>query len=63
MTPSYLTERIILSAWNDDVNIINKAALDMFTGERFTYLAADKMSSNDGDDRVINNRYPNEYLN
>ena len=35
----------------------------MFPGERFTYLAADKMSSDDGDDRVINNRYPNEYLN
>ena len=62
-TPSYLTEQTILSARNDDVSTINKAALDMFSGERFTYLAADKMSSDDGDDCAINNRYPNEYLN
>ena len=62
-TPAYLTERTILSARNDDVNAINKAALDMFPGETCTYLAADKMSDDDGDDRSINSRYPNEYLN
>ena len=62
-TPTYLTERTILSARNDDVNTINKAALDIFPGEVCTYLAADKMSVDDGDDRAINTRYPNEYLN
>ncbi|XP_058198563.1 uncharacterized protein LOC131314087 [Rhododendron vialii] len=32
-------------------------------GNRYTYLAADKMSEDDGMDRSISNRYPNEYLN
>ncbi|KAG5517186.1 hypothetical protein RHGRI_037823 [Rhododendron griersonianum] len=32
-------------------------------GNRYTYLAADKMSEDDGMDRSITNRYPNEYLN
>ena len=52
-TPSYLTERTILSARNDDVNAINKAALDMFLGETCTYLAADKMSDDDGDKAAL----------
>ncbi|KAG5536193.1 hypothetical protein RHGRI_023847 [Rhododendron griersonianum] len=30
---------------------------------RYAYLAADKMSEDDGMDRSITNRYPNEYLN
>lgn len=62
-TPAFLTERIILSARNDDVNAINAAALNIFPGEAFTYLAADKMSEDDGVDRTLLNRYPNEYLN
>ncbi|KAI8573285.1 hypothetical protein RHMOL_Rhmol01G0266500 [Rhododendron molle] len=32
-------------------------------GNRYTYLAADKMSKDDGMDRSIINQYPNEYLN
>ena len=62
-TPSYLTKRTILSAWNDGVNIINKVALDIFSGETCTYLAVDNMSINERDVIAINNRYSNEYLN
>lgn len=62
-TPTYLLERTILSARNDDVNAINRTALDIFPGNIYTYLAADKMSDDDGMDRTITNRYPNEYLN
>ncbi|KAG5565923.1 hypothetical protein RHGRI_001745 [Rhododendron griersonianum] len=32
-------------------------------GNRYTYLATDKMSEDDEMDRSISNRYPNEYLN
>lgn len=62
-TPTFLTERTILSARNEDVNAINGAALDIFPGDVYTYLAADKMSEEDGIDSSITNRYPNEYLN
>ncbi|KAG5531387.1 hypothetical protein RHGRI_026119 [Rhododendron griersonianum] len=62
-TPTYLTERSILSARNEDVNAINAAALNVFPGDAFTYLAADKLSKDDELDRSITNRYPNEYLN
>ncbi|KAG5524069.1 hypothetical protein RHGRI_030911 [Rhododendron griersonianum] len=62
-TPTFLTERTILSAQNDDVNAINGTALNIFPGNRYTYLAADKMSEDDGMDRSITNQYPNEYLN
>ncbi|XP_058202832.1 uncharacterized protein LOC131317291 [Rhododendron vialii] len=62
-TLTYLTERSILSAQNEDVNTINVAALNVFPGDAFTYLAADKMSEDDELDRSITNRYPNEYLN
>ena len=61
--PIFLTERIILSARNDDVSAINTAALDIFPGEKVTYLAADKMCADNECDRSITNRYPNEYLN
>ena len=44
MTPAFLTERIILSARNDDVKFINDVALQIFPGQMITYLAADKMS-------------------
>jgi hypothetical protein len=63
VTPSFLTERTILSARNDDVSAINLAALNAFPGDTTTYFAADKMSNNDECDRTITNRYPNEYLN
>ena len=62
-TPTYLLERTILSARNDDVTAINRTALDILPDNIYTYLAADKMSDDDGMDRTITNRYPNEYLN
>lgn len=61
--PSFLTERTILSARNDDVSSINERALHIFPGETVSYLAADKMSHDDESSRNISNRYPNEYLN
>ncbi|KAG5524534.1 hypothetical protein RHGRI_031257 [Rhododendron griersonianum] len=45
------------------MNAINGTALNIFPGNRYTYLAADKLSEDDGMDRSITNRYPNEYLN
>lgn len=45
------------------MNVINAAALGVFSGDTFTYLAADKMSEDDHMDSSITNRYPNEYLN
>ena len=60
---NYLTDRIILLTQNEDVNTINKAALNIFPGLSCTYLATNKMSEDDGGDRAITNRYPNEYLN
>ncbi|XP_028054182.1 uncharacterized protein LOC114258419 [Camellia sinensis] len=57
-TPSFLTERTILSARNDDVSAIN-----IFPGNIYTYLAADKMAEDDEIDPSITNRYPNEFLN
>ncbi|KAG5556991.1 hypothetical protein RHGRI_007293 [Rhododendron griersonianum] len=62
-TPTFLTERTILSARNEDVNAINAAALNIFPGDAISYLAADKMSNDDEVDHTIANRYPNEYLN
>ena len=62
-TPMFLTERIILSARNEDVNAVNCAALNVFPGQTVTYLAADKLSEDSGIDGTITNRYPNEYLN
>ena len=63
VTPSYLTERTILSARNDDVSAINLEALNIFPGDTTTYFAADKMSNDDEVERSLANRYPNEYLN
>ncbi|XP_028126173.1 uncharacterized protein LOC114322905 [Camellia sinensis] len=62
-TATFLTERTIHSAWNDNVSAINTVALNIFSGNTHTYLAADKMSEDDEIDRTIINRYPNEYLN
>ncbi|XP_028088343.1 uncharacterized protein LOC114288925 [Camellia sinensis] len=42
-TPTFLTERTILSARNDDVSDINTTALNIFPGRLYTYFAADKM--------------------
>ncbi|XP_028117858.1 ATP-dependent DNA helicase PIF1-like [Camellia sinensis] len=46
-TATFLTERTILSARNDDVSAINTATLNIFPGNTHTYLAADKMSEDD----------------
>ncbi|XP_028061087.1 ATP-dependent DNA helicase PIF7-like [Camellia sinensis] len=46
-TATFLTERTILSARNDDVSAINTAALNIFPDNIHTYLAADKMSEDD----------------
>ncbi|KAG5549105.1 hypothetical protein RHGRI_014469 [Rhododendron griersonianum] len=62
-TPKFLTERTILSARNEDVSSINIAAMNIFPGEAFTYLAADRICEEDEIDRTITNRYPNEFLN
>ncbi|KAH7836195.1 hypothetical protein Vadar_033591 [Vaccinium darrowii] len=63
-TPAFLTERTILSARNDDVNAINAAALNIFPGEAFTYLAADKMSEDDGDwdEKVMELKRKNTFI-
>ncbi|KAI8540035.1 hypothetical protein RHMOL_Rhmol09G0230200 [Rhododendron molle] len=63
ITPTFLNERTILSARNDDVSAINLAALNVFPEDTTTYFAADKMSFDDAHDHTITNRYPNEYLN
>lgn len=63
VTPEFLKERTILSARNDDVSFINAEALKIYPGDMFTYLAADKMCEDEGVDRHITNRYPNEFLN
>ena len=63
VTPTFLTERTILSARNDDVSNINIAALNLYPGEMVSYHAADKLSEDDEIDRTITTRYPNEYLN
>ncbi|KAI8543515.1 hypothetical protein RHMOL_Rhmol08G0224500 [Rhododendron molle] len=62
-TPKFLTERTILSARDEDVSSINIAAMNIFPGEAFTYLAADRICEEDEIDRTISNCYPNEFLN
>ncbi|KAF7140271.1 hypothetical protein RHSIM_Rhsim06G0045600 [Rhododendron simsii] len=51
VTPTFLNERTILSARNDDVSAINLAALNVFPGDTVTYFAADKISFDDAHDR------------
>ncbi|CAG8794216.1 22287_t:CDS:2, partial [Gigaspora rosea] len=38
----YLRDRMILSAHNNDVRDINCDVLNMFTGEKYTYLSTDE---------------------
>ncbi|KAF6163442.1 hypothetical protein GIB67_029291 [Kingdonia uniflora] len=56
VSTSYLTERTILSARNDDVSSINTRALEMMHGKEIVYLAAYILSKEDSDDRTITNR-------
>jgi hypothetical protein len=62
VTSTFLNERTILSARNDDVSAINTAALNIFLGYTVTYFAADKLCT-DETDNGINMQYPNEFLN
>ncbi|PIA65182.1 hypothetical protein AQUCO_00100579v1 [Aquilegia coerulea] len=52
-TETYLQERSILSARNDDVATLNELAINQFPGELHEYLAADKAIE---DDQPIKNR-------
>ncbi|PIA53922.1 hypothetical protein AQUCO_00900472v1 [Aquilegia coerulea] len=52
-TETYLQERSILSARNDDVATLNELAINHFLGEFHEYLAADKAIE---DDQPIENR-------
>jgi hypothetical protein len=63
LTSTFLTERTILSARNDDVSTINAEALKSYPGEAINYLAADKICQDDEVDPIIDNQYPMEYLN
>ncbi|KAG5561531.1 hypothetical protein RHGRI_004540 [Rhododendron griersonianum] len=63
VTSTFLIERTILSARNDDVSAINIAALNAFPGDVTSYFVADKMSNDDEHDRTITNRYPPVFLN
>lgn len=58
-----MTERIILSARNDDVNAINTTALDIFPGEKKIFYAADKMLDSPDDLSFSGQRIASEYLN
>ncbi|KAF6138026.1 hypothetical protein GIB67_042931 [Kingdonia uniflora] len=60
---TYLTERTILSACNEDVNIINIQDMSKIQGQEIVYLAVNKLSEADAVDRTITNRYPQEYMN
>ena len=60
MTPTFLTECTILLAQNDDVSIINIAALNLYPGEMISYHNAYKLFEDDEIDRIITTRYLNE---
>ncbi|CAG8716605.1 14324_t:CDS:2, partial [Gigaspora rosea] len=58
---NYLKDRMILSARNDDVRDINCDILNMFPGEKYTYLSMNEAIIEDGADN--HNIYSTEYLN
>ncbi|KAF6165957.1 hypothetical protein GIB67_012854, partial [Kingdonia uniflora] len=55
---TYLTEHTILSACNEDVNIINIQVMAKIQGQKVVYLTADKLSEAYAGDHTITNRYP-----
>ncbi|KAF6139056.1 hypothetical protein GIB67_010782, partial [Kingdonia uniflora] len=55
---TYLTERTILSACNEDVNTVNIQVMEKIQGQEIVYLAADKLSEVDAGDHTVTNRYP-----
>ncbi|CAG8532547.1 1534_t:CDS:2 [Acaulospora morrowiae] len=61
-TNQYLKDRIILSLHNDDVDAINCTILNIFPGNKWTYLSSDNVVIKKGADN-IGNIYPVEYLN
>ncbi|CAG8714005.1 13024_t:CDS:2, partial [Acaulospora morrowiae] len=61
-TNQYLKDRIILSSRNDDVDAINRTILNIFPGNKRTYLSSDNVVIEEGADN-IGNIYPVEYLN
>ena len=55
----YLLERTILCPRNEEVNLINSDILDRFPGEPKTYLSADTIDMEGGDNSAL----PIEFLN
>lgn len=52
------TERVILSARNEDVHKINAAAMNVLDGDMYTYLGADKLNADDaGNTQRLNNEF------
>ncbi|XP_026459463.1 ATP-dependent DNA helicase PIF7-like [Papaver somniferum] len=52
------TERVILSAPNEDVHKINAAAMNALDGDMYTYLAADKLNADDaGNTQRLNSEF------
>ncbi|KAL5714884.1 hypothetical protein ACHQM5_016786 [Ranunculus cassubicifolius] len=60
---SYLTERTILSARNDDVSKINDATLTQFPGDPSEYLSADKIVEDDVGYETDGYHYTTDFLN
>ncbi|PIA45563.1 hypothetical protein AQUCO_01600041v1 [Aquilegia coerulea] len=63
LTQQYLEERSILSARNDDVSAINGSAINLFPGELYEFLAADKVIEEDIEVENRGNQIASENLN
>jgi PIF1-like helicase/DNA helicase Pif1-like protein len=60
----YATERTILTAKNEDVDVINEKILKKINGNEFVYYSADEVAvSYDQSNSNLNNILPVEYLN
>ncbi len=57
----YFSDRMILSSRNDDVDELNKAMLDAFSGEEQTFFSQDSVANDHPDEGEL--MYPAEYLN
>ncbi|KAF6149202.1 hypothetical protein GIB67_026058, partial [Kingdonia uniflora] len=58
VSTTFLTERTILSARNEDVNIINIQAMTKIQGQEIVYLAADKLSEADTALTLTSDNFP-----
>ena len=56
----YFSERVILAAWNIDVDAINDIILTRLCGDEKNYLSADNAFQDDG---ILDPNVPQEYLN